>query len=351
MTTHQRFVTLTAACVLALLQPGCLEVETTTRVNEDGSFERTIEITGDSSALARGGYPLALRGQWEKKLERNEKGKFRLKAIGQFGDVDGLNEAIRGEPARSLQFRAALERRFLWFTTTFRYEETLAVFYPFDAVPVTEFVSPGEIDLFLHHELEEEPYPTPGDSLALDDASERFNAWELRNRLEAFYQELIKGAERAGDPALTAERLMASKEEFYRTVPGQKDPDTAEALADYAAQLFGEAPVRRAMEANREGFDEYDRRLKFLETVATTGLKMSVEMPGLITDTNGPSIEGSRVSWSDFKAYCYVRDYTMWVESRVINWWAIVLTGVVLLALVALFAVSAVRRRPRVATA
>ena len=351
MRTNHMYLCLTGLVLLVLSSPGCLEVETTTRVNADGTIHRSVEISADSTTLASGDYPVALRGRWDSMITRDGKKKARLKASQTFPDVDALNAAIRGEPGRTLEFRATLEEQFLWFTTTFRYEETLARFYPFDLIPITDFVSPHEIDLFLHHGMEEEPYPTPGDSLALDDASDRFNEWEQRNRLEAFFQVLTTGVERAGDPQLTPERLASKKEEFYRLAIEEKVPSDVHQLQKKAAVLFGEAPVGRAVEANQEAFDEYDRKVQFLGSVATAGLKSHVEMPGLITDTNAPAIEGSRVSWQDFKDYCYLRDYSMWVESRVINWWAIVLTGVVLMALVALFAVSAVRRRPRVAAA
>jgi hypothetical protein len=344
MRTNHPSLALAAACLVSLSVPGCLEVETTTRVKADGTIQRTVEIKGDASALAGGDYPLALRGPWDTRITRTGKKNGQLRASRTFQDVDALNAAIRGEPGKTLAFQASLEQHFLWFTTTFRYEETLARFYPFDAVPVTDFVSPREIDFYLHHEMEEEPYPTPGDSLAQDDASDRFNEWEQRNRFEAFFQVLSVGAERAGDPRLTVEHLAEKKEEFYRRASEGKLPSDVRQLEKEAATLFGEEPVRHAVEANREGFEEYDRKLEFLETVGTTGFKTHVEMPGLITDTNAQTIEGNTVSWSDYKGYGFVRDYMMWVESRQINWWAIILTGVIILALVGLFSASALRR-------
>jgi hypothetical protein len=336
---------------LAVLLPGCLEVETTVRVNSDGTIHRTVEITGDSTALAEGSYPLALHGPWSMNLQREDPRKFHLKAERTFASADELNDAIGGEPGRTIQLRARLERTFLWFTTTFRYEETFVRFYPFDAVPITDYVSDREIDLYLRHEMEEEPYQTPGDSLALDDASDRFEEWEKRSRFEAFFAELLRGAERAGTPELTTERLAGAKEELYRRCFGDGEPTRAGQLIESAGAVLGTRSVQRAVEANRDGFDAFDRKMSFLEDVATTGFTTRVEMPGLITDTNAPALEGTTVSWSDFKAYCYVRDYTMWVESRMINWWAIILTGVVVLALVGLFSLFAVRRKPLAARA
>ena len=71
-------------------------------------------------------------------------------------------------------------------------------------------------------------------------------------------------------------------------------------------------------------------------------------MPGLITETNTRSIEGNTLTWKEFVGACYVIDYTMWARSRVINWWAVILTGGVVILLTGILLVGIVRRRSRV---
>ena len=60
-----------------------------------------------------------------------------------------------------------------------------------------------------------------------------------------------------------------------------------------------------------------------------------VIMPGLILDTNAKDVEGNSVQWKfDYNRFLW-EDYTMWVESRVVNRWAMILTGILCMILVA----------------
>jgi hypothetical protein len=68
-------------------------------------------------------------------------------------------------------------------------------------------------------------------------------------------------------------------------------------------------------------------------------------MPGLILDTNAPSVENNTVTWELKGRRFFWEDYEMRVESRTVNRWAIWLTGGLLLAAVAGMAFGALRRR------
>ena len=65
-----------------------------------------------------------------------------------------------------------------------------------------------------------------------------------------------------------------------------------------------------------------------------------VEMSGLITKTNSKSITGNRVSWKVNADKFLFGDYEMFVESRVVNLWAFIVSGLVILAAVVLLVVK-----------
>ena len=73
--------------------------------------------------------------------------------------------------------------------------------------------------------------------------------------------------------------------------------------------------------------------------------RASFLMPGLIIDTNAPTVEGNKVSWKDFSSMCYIEDFELWAVSRVVNGWAIVLTGALVLGSALLYIVGILRRR------
>jgi hypothetical protein len=73
--------------------------------------------------------------------------------------------------------------------------------------------------------------------------------------------------------------------------------------------------------------------------------KVSVSMPGVITSTNARGVEGSTAKWEDFIIMSQFRDSDLVVESRSVNWWAVVLTGVLVGAMLLYLVIALVRRR------
>ncbi len=67
-------------------------------------------------------------------------------------------------------------------------------------------------------------------------------------------------------------------------------------------------------------------------------------MPGLITATNSAMLNGNQVRWEFQGGNVMVRDFEMYAESRVMNYWAFILAGLVMLALVVMLVVKAVRK-------
>jgi hypothetical protein len=333
-----------AVALSAILWVGCLEVETTSHVQPDGRIERVVVVSGDSAEVAAGDFLVPVDAGWSVLRETTTGQRVVLTFRKMFDADTDLNLALAGERGKTLPVTVRLEKRFRWFMTEYRYEETCGRLAPFDMVPVTEYISPSELDLYFRHEIADEPFTARGDSLALDDAGKRFELWDARNTFEAFFQELRVGIERLQDPTVPVAAVDRRKDELFEKAFRAASMRQSRPLVEAAARVLGSDGVLRTLELNRDGFGVFDRQLAFFEKVARTGLKAHVAMPGIITSTNASSIEGNLVTWKDYKEYCYVRDFTMWAESNMINWWAVILTGVVVLLLAVMFTVAAMRR-------
>ena len=61
----------------------------------------------------------------------------------------------------------------------------------------------------------------------------------------------------------------------------------------------------------------------------------TVVMPGVIIATNASEVRGTTVVWRFTHEHLALMDYPMHVESRVINLWAIIVTGLVVLSALA----------------
>ena len=64
--------------------------------------------------------------------------------------------------------------------------------------------------------------------------------------------------------------------------------------------------------------------------------KVTVELPGIITETNSLSTKGNQVVWNVNASSILFEDYNLIVKSRVVNSWMFVIAGVVLLLFIVL---------------
>lgn len=334
---------------------GCLEINTTTEVHTDGSLMRTVVISGDSSNIYSGPYTIPLDTTWAREIRKVDSRKFELTATKDFADVEAMNAALRGNEDTTLAIRAGLEKSFQWFFTTYRYSETCKRYNAIQTVPYTDFISAQELESFLRHEVEKEPFASRGDSLALDDASDRFDEWVKRNLFEAFYALFKKGLLSVPGISISPAEVDAREDTVFARA-GEYfesgkfyDGKKMERIQRILEKIFGVREAKAGLRAMEPEFDRMKRQLEFQEEVGANTYRVSVIVPGLVTGTNARSLEGNKATWEDFMPYCYLKDYQLWVESRVINWWAVVVTGVVVVALAALLLASSVRRRRTVA--
>lgn len=343
----QKHITLLVAGLAATGLSGCLEIETTTSVRPDGSLRREIHARGDSTGVRDFGGLFHLDSAWS--IDRRQTDTtWESVAFREFPDVSVWNTAMAADTGRSLRIRASLETHFAWFTTEIAYSETLLCYNQFHAVPISAYLSRDEVERWLRHEMGKEPYPAGADSLAVRDAGQKAEEWDVRNKFMAYHALFEAGAHGTGDARLAAALEPGVRETLFVRAKELLNRSRLEDLPALYEKVLGTPAVRMVFEHQAEAFADYAARVEFQERVWTAGYRRArIEMPGLVTATNARSIEGNRLTWEEFVGAAYVTDYTMWARSRVINWWALVLTGggVLLLAAVPLAAWLRARRR------
>ncbi len=341
-TSSRAFVYAVCFCSLLFL-PACLDIETTSTVNSDGSILRTIMFEDDSATIHRGNFPVPMDSGWQKSIQRVDKDKWRMTASRLFHDANEMNKALQGTFGKTLQFTFTLDRTFQWFFTSYRFTETNLKYIQYDSIPVTDFVSPSEIEAWKRHEIEKVPYATKGDSLAIMSAGKRGEEWEARNVFEPVFAAFLDGVKELNNPRLRPSDVAAHKDTLLASAMGSLELGNIDTLELIFAKTLRNPLVNKAWRLRSETFKEIKtkRDLNFV----SGALVSNVIMPGLITGSNAQSIEGNKATWRDYKDYARLLGYTMWVESRQVNWWAVILTGAVVLLLMVLLILSAVRRR------
>ncbi|MEW6509856.1 MAG: hypothetical protein AB1428_02735 [Bacteroidota bacterium] len=335
------------ASILLLLSlfGGCLEIETTTTVGTDGVMLRTVQFTADSGSITSQNLPMSFDSSWTLTTLKGERGKTVVRAERRFSSDEDLTRFAERKEGNLLRSRIRLEKGFRWFYTQYQYTETMLSFNPFTLVPIGDYLSPRELDLYLRHEIEKQPFGEPADSVALAGAGGRFEEWKAKSMFESYYREFLKGALRSPRPALDSARVASMKAELFKASRRHLEAGSLEEAEREFEHLLGRDPVREAVAANDSGFAAFRQAMRDQERILANSYRSAVIMPGVIAETNAPVIEGDRAVWSDYVSYCYVRELQMTAESRVMHWWAVVLTAVLLLGSTYLAIRRAARRR------
>ncbi len=352
MRTNNVSPILIACCIGVLSFSGCLDITSTSQVNSNGSIVRTITFTGDSTEVYEGKYPVELDSSWTKSMARSQ-GKdktFTMTASRTFQNVEDLNRVLKGTFGKTLQYRFELDKSFRWFFTVYTYRETNIPFDQFTALPPTDFVSSAELDwltkMMLPGDTTKE-LTTRGDSLSFESITRRIQEGEWRNRFEAVFNAFLDGVSTLNNPLLTPTMVRPLKDSLYRRSAKSIDKKNIDTVRIIFASVLKNPLVEKAWEANASGFDEIKRRIEFEHRTNSHKYVTSVVMPGIITGSNSRKIEGNMATWQDFKDYAHLVEYTMWVESRQVNWWAVILASIVVVTLMAGLVLSVLRKRSR----
>ena len=100
--------------------------------------------------------------------------------------------------------------------------------------------------------------------------------------------------------------------------------------------------VWKVAEIDSKTFQLFDEKLEFAYGPLWDDYVINISMPGLIIDTNAKNVEGNQVSWGDEdgdEIRIFYIGHEIWVESRIVNWWAVYISAaIVLLLLVSIVA-------------
>jgi hypothetical protein len=343
------------ACLIGFLSlSGCLDITSTSKVNTDGSIVRTVTFKGDSAEVCEGKFPIVLDSSWTTQITRpspTSRKDYTLTATRTFRNVEEMNKVLGGTFGRTLQYRFSLDKSFDWFFTVYRYTETSLPYAQYTSVPITDYLSLQEVALVTQDTLgdfDKRLPSTRGDSLAMENLIPREQEWEWRNRFEPVFSEFLVGVRSLNNSSLTPGMVESAKESLYKKSEYALDKGNIDSLRMIFKAVLKTPLVDKAWESNTQGIEEVRRRFDFEKLTRSHKYFTNVVMPGLITGSNAKKIEANTASWQDYNEFAHRFEYTMWVESRLVNWWAVIIAIVLVAAIVTTLLISAFRRRSQV---
>ena len=324
-------------CITIIIFSGCREITVTTKVNVDGSFIRTIKITGDSASVFKPDLPYPIDASWEKTVVKDttDQGDYILTYTKTYKKSDQLNSEISQDTSwrKGLDRNITIDKSFGFFYSYLTFRETYKATMPFAKLNYPNNLTPDE----KHYLSESKMIVTASDSIKNKQITDNFIGFLVEAITNQIVNTLEEGIIKINDPQLKPENV-----EVYRDSIEHKLYDYYEDMnvyIDFYREWTGNESVNRLNTLEPPLFEELDKKVSIvLNAIFMDTYSQTVEMPGLITETNAISVTGNKVSWRVNGDKFLFDDYEMRVESRVVNRWAFVVSGLfLLLVLVLLF--------------
>ena len=333
--------------MLMFLQ-GCLDEDVHTIVSPDGSLERTYSFKTSSMNVPSDAYPRPNDSSWtvEWKKPKEAESSYVYTARKTFATGESLNSEYTGpRDTGAIGVAVSLTKRFQWFYSYFEYRESYVMRNKLIHVPVTRFMTNEEIERYVQGESSES-------------LERKVDLWDFTNLYEEFYPALIKEIDRRKNPALSAV-VSSKKDELFRALIEADSLEKArkESLRDSAKQKMGDADEVLEFCAKFLGNRDIIAYGPYADSVISDiasrqkpgghpqNWNSSVQMPGILLETNSASVEGNKVSWKFNEKQIHVGEYVMTASSRITNAWAYVVTGIAGLLVAAMMIVGMLRRK------
>lgn len=309
-----------------LIISGCREITVTTRVNEDGSFTRFIKITGDSADVFKKDLPYPIDDSWSRNSMKDstENGKFIVVYTKSYEDSDQLNTEIKQDTGwmKGLKRNVSINKRFGFFYSYLTFSETYIAIKPFEKLNYPNKLSSEEMLILSGNKI---PI-TANDSLKEEKVSDRFEELLIEAIADEVISTLEEGIKSLNDPQLDPASVVIYRDSIENNLVEYFEK--MEVFIDFYKDWTGNESVIKLKSLEPPLFEELDQKVSFLlNSIFMDSYSQTVEMPGLITQTNANSVTGNKVSWNVGSDHFFFDDFEMLVESRVVNTWAFVLAG------------------------
>jgi hypothetical protein len=330
--------------LLVLAFSACREITVTTVVNGDGSFSRIVTITGDSSDVFKTDLPYPVDSSWVMQAGKDsaDTGKFIVTYTRHYKNCEELNSEILSDTGwrRQLVRRIDITRSFRFFYSYLEYKEVYSEANPFSSLPYKDYITPEEF-LWI---TRQKPVQNHSDSARLKAAEDKAEMFLLEAATREVEKIMTDGFFRLNDPRLDPKRIAEFHDSIGRVFSKWDSTNPGDLIKIYSKWMENPA-VLRLNELQPPVFLDFEKKLTLLEQVLfMEEFRVEAEMPGLITATNSSVMKGNRVGWEVFPMAFMFEDYKMTAESRVINVWAFILSGIVLLGLVVLLVVKSMKK-------
>ena len=294
-----------------------------TKVNEDGSLDKTIVIgKGDEKLASENVFGIGERTGWAvrkdllSQIDAKNKPEYRISFSKHFAGAPEMNKELDRPNDTLFHSVASFEKKYRWFYTYIRYSETIRPINRFEMVAAGDYFN-AEDSLFIQRLPTEGKAISKADSLYLDMLNQKITERFATMAMFKEYYRSMEGVIRKNNIGNNWLDTLRKNRNFIYQQVGNEDGDLKfENIVDKLKIPLPREKARQDFLALSKGLNS---RLAFMSFMYGGKYEGEFEMPWAVISSNADSVAANRVFWKPL-AYKFVfRDHEMFAESRKIN--------------------------------
>ncbi len=336
-TGMKRKISMSLVLLMAFISCEGPETTVTNIVGRNGSVVRKAELRYTQDKLNLADFTVPVDSSWSLRdtiiISAEGDTTWILFADKHFGSADAINEAYLTDTGKnsSVNRSAIFKRKFKWFTTTWYFAEKVDKNL-LHGYPLTDYLTKEEITFSnLPKKISDELVIGP-DSLKyrnlIDSIQLHTEQWMMRSLISEFIEDAGALCESSGKDSLTSAILRSHENELYKLVGEDGDLDVL------CSAVLGDSLYVRFKPELDSAAAIFNR--KFDNSWLFESYTMQMVMPADLKSTNGYMMSDGTLAWPVTGNHFLTEDYIMYAKSHDINYWAVIIT-LLLLALVVYF--------------
>jgi hypothetical protein len=303
-----------------------------TTVHEDGALDKMIIFENKDSAKnilglneERGWVKIA-----EFKKEESDSVKDRelvTTFTKSFASADTANAELAASNDSLFQVTSKFEKKFRWFYTYICYSETFHSLNRLNLKP-DDYLTPEDY-AFIDRLPAEGRKISKADDFYLRELNNRiFDVYGTRALYEGMYDLSTKLIKDNNLESRWLDTLQAHKEDIFETLENRKDLED-----NFMLQIMDSLQIPVSDPKIATSYDKLFKELQSVTNFITTAndgkYVNRINLPWAVVKTNADSTAGNTLIWAPPSIKFLLKDYTMYGECRKLNWWAVIISVLV----------------------
>jgi hypothetical protein len=322
---------LTAVVFICITLASCDEVNVSmeTTVHPDGKLDKTITLEQKDSSR----YFINVK-DWNKsflpsknKIDSTKEKMIIISFTRKFNSVDEANAELAAPSDTMFRVSSKFEKKFRWFYTYMYYADT---YYATNRLNYSyeNYLAP-EDHAFIDRLPAEGTGISKADSLYLGRLQEKlYDFYGFRAIYEAYWNFGLQLIKENNLENKWIDSINLHKENIYERLVTEKDIED-DIMIKEMESLQIPLPYEKSKLTYNAMVKEFRSKTDFIRIAQDSKYSNRINLPWPVVNTNADSVSGNSLFWTPPPIKFLLKDYTMYGECRKLNWWAVIVSVLV----------------------